>query len=137
MPFIAFEGRNLSVSLRTQEQGRSLGAGTLTIPKEDYTNTSVGIRLNSYIRQEDEKDFIHIWSANRPYLEDVTALGVAMGPRTANQMTNESVQMNEHEIQDNLTDFHLKAAIQLAQDSGWTVPEDARIIISMTCPPQP
>eukprot|EP00972_Heterocapsa_arctica_P113956 16439953-Heterocapsa_arctica.AAC.3 len=60
-----------------------------------------------------------------------------MDPRTANQMSNESIQIEKHEIQDNLTDLHAKAAVQLARDSGCIVPDQTRMIISMTCSPNP
>eukprot|EP00972_Heterocapsa_arctica_P036889 5431972-Heterocapsa_arctica.AAC.2 len=110
------------------EQGKSQVARDNTVSRQDSINTAIGIKINSYLRQEDEKEYMHIWTANRSFLEDVKVKGTSMGPKTSDQMTNESLVIDDHEIQDNLSDLHHLAALQLAHDCGWLIPEGTRIV---------
>eukprot|EP00972_Heterocapsa_arctica_P072085 10646270-Heterocapsa_arctica.AAC.1 len=69
------------------------------------------------------------------FLEEVTQKGTLLGPNTSNKMTNESLHIEEHEIQDDMSDLHLHAAEQLANDGGWKIPEGTRLVISLTQSP--
>eukprot|EP00972_Heterocapsa_arctica_P000264 38250-Heterocapsa_arctica.AAC.1 len=88
----------------------------MKIAQQDTINTPVGIRVNAYLRLENESDYIYRWSANRSFLDEVTQKGTLMGPKTSTQMTNESLQIEDYEIQDDMSDLHLHAAEQLAND---------------------
>eukprot|EP00972_Heterocapsa_arctica_P094879 13992355-Heterocapsa_arctica.AAC.1 len=105
--------------------------------EQDTINTPIGIRVSSYLRQEEEKDSLDIWAANRSFLEEDTLKGTRMGPRSSKPMTNESIQIEEHEIQYSLSDFHAKAAEQLATDSSWEIPDGIRTINDITQSPHP
>eukprot|EP00972_Heterocapsa_arctica_P004127 613293-Heterocapsa_arctica.AAC.1 len=63
------------------EQGKAQIAENMKRAQQDTINT----------RQENENYYIHIWSANRSFLEDVKIQGVNIGPNTSAQMTNESL----------------------------------------------
>eukprot|EP00972_Heterocapsa_arctica_P113660 16438385-Heterocapsa_arctica.AAC.1 len=119
------------------EQGKAIIAGIMKIAQQDTINTPVGIRVNAYLRQENESDYIYIWSANILFLDEVTMKGTSTGPKTFAQMTNESLEIDDHEIQDDMSDLHFHAAEQLANDCGWKIPEGTRIVISLTQSPHP
>eukprot|EP00972_Heterocapsa_arctica_P037263 5484881-Heterocapsa_arctica.AAC.1 len=70
------------------EQGKARVAGAMTTAREDTINTPIGNRVNAYLRQEDDSDFIYTWSANISFLDQVKTKGTSMGPNTSTQMTN-------------------------------------------------
>eukprot|EP00972_Heterocapsa_arctica_P038672 5698680-Heterocapsa_arctica.AAC.1 len=119
------------------EQGKARIAGTMKIAQQDTINTPIGIRINAYLRQENENDYLYIWSANRSFLDEVKIQGTSMGPKTSAQMPNESLVIDDHEIQDDMSELQNHAAVQLANDCGWKIPEGTRIVTSLTQSPHP
>eukprot|EP00972_Heterocapsa_arctica_P108517 15980337-Heterocapsa_arctica.AAC.1 len=63
----------------------------MKIAQQDIINTPIGIRVNAYLRQEHTNDNMYIWTANISFLDDVNIQGTSMGPKTSEQMTNESL----------------------------------------------